>query len=331
MDQIRAIGKTVHIPKRAPRLSRPHSVLQTVRWIASIARQENAQLVHSTLAYGAIFGAPAALAARIPHLWFQHGPVTGWQDWLAGHLPAKLIFTSSRYTQEQQARLSTTSRHLHTLRLGVFADPSATALHVTDARAGLLEKFLRLRHDVNFLSGMICRVQSQKGVEVWIEALRLLRAEGIKAGGVLIGVSPTESSYEKELRARAQEQGVPLLWLEQTPTPWIWAKGCHALVCSSIFPEGYGLTLAEAQTYGVPTIAPREGGPLDLISENETGLLFEPRNPGDLAKKLARLARDPGLAPKLVERAQQFAEKELPASRSVERLEESYRKCLEVG
>lgn len=66
-----------------------------------------------------------------------------------------------------------------------------------------------------------------------------------------------------------------------------------ALVVPSIWYENFPRTIVEAFATGLPVIASRIGALADLICEGETGLLFEPGNPDDLAKKMAWALADP--------------------------------------
>ena len=60
-----------------------------------------------------------------------------------------------------------------------------------------------------------------------------------------------------------------------------------ALVLPSIWYENFPRTLVEAFACGLPVIASRIGALAELVRDGETGLLFEPGNPQDLAAKLA--------------------------------------------
>lgn len=60
-----------------------------------------------------------------------------------------------------------------------------------------------------------------------------------------------------------------------------------ALVVPSIWYENFPRTIVEAFACGLPVIASRIGALADIVTDGETGLLFEPGNPRDLADKLA--------------------------------------------
>jgi len=54
----------------------------------------------------------------------------------------------------------------------------------------------------------------------------------------------------------------------------------------SIGHEAFGITLVEALSCGVPVIASRNGGMIDIIKDGENGFLFEINNKEDLKKKI---------------------------------------------
>ena len=57
--------------------------------------------------------------------------------------------------------------------------------------------------------------------------------------------------------------------------------------------ETFCQTIQEAQASGVATVGPAAGGPLDLIRPGETGLLFEPGQPGSLRDAVKTLLDNP--------------------------------------
>ena len=62
---------------------------------------------------------------------------------------------------------------------------------------------------------------------------------------------------------------------------------------ASVVPEPFGRVLIEAMALARPVIAPREGGPLVIVVDGETGLLVPPRDAGAMADALEALVADP--------------------------------------
>lgn len=60
--------------------------------------------------------------------------------------------------------------------------------------------------------------------------------------------------------------------------------------------ETFGQTLQEAAAAGLPVVAPARGGPLDLIDQGRTGLLFDPDTPGALRQAVTQLVTGPDAA-----------------------------------
>ncbi len=59
--------------------------------------------------------------------------------------------------------------------------------------------------------------------------------------------------------------------------------------------ETFCQTVQEAQASGVPVIAPARGGPLDLVADGVTGLLYDPDDPRSLRQAVQAAVQDPAL------------------------------------
>ncbi len=89
--------------------------------------------------------------------------------------------------------------------------------------------------------------------------------------------------------------------------------------------EPFGLVLIEAMALGKPVIAAAAGGPLEIVADGETGLLFEPGNAGSLAGAMRRLLADPDLRRRMgIAGRRRYAQK-FTARRMAEKMQEVYR------
>jgi glycosyltransferase involved in cell wall biosynthesis len=57
--------------------------------------------------------------------------------------------------------------------------------------------------------------------------------------------------------------------------------------------EPFGRVLLEAMAVGKPLVAPREGGPTEIVADGETGFLVPPRDAEALAAAMVMLLLDP--------------------------------------
>lgn len=89
-----------------------------------------------------------------------------------------------------------------------------------------------------------------------------------------------------------------------------------ALVVPSICYETFGLVVIEAFASGMPVIASRIGVLQDLVRDGETGLLFEPGNPQDLADKMAWALAHPNAILDMGRKARMQYEAEFTAERN---------------
>jgi glycosyltransferase involved in cell wall biosynthesis len=71
------------------------------------------------------------------------------------------------------------------------------------------------------------------------------------------------------------------------------------LVHASLIPEPFGQVVIEGMAAGLPVIAPRAGGPAEVIEDRVTGVLYSMGDAGALADALRDLAGRPALRERL--------------------------------
>lgn len=343
------LGHPTYLLPLPPRLRNPMSCVQAIRQIQKIIVNQEIHLVHSTMAYSALFGAPAAYLAQIPHVWFQHGPVTGWMDTLAEILPSKEILFNSKFSQDQQRKLHAFIKSFIKWFLIKKQTQSEVISLGTDLknlppqpeRATLRSKLRQLwnLNERDFVFGIVCRPQPQKGVHLFIEALEKLQKSSLSLpfAAVILGTAAKESEkndYERVLSDQASKANFPIRFLPFTSDSYQTMTALNAMdaiVNSSIHPEGFGLTLIEAMSLGKLVIGPREGGPLEIIEDRKTGLFFNPRDSNDLAHVMEKALKQPLLAQELGTQAELKAQQSYSASIMVSQLERAYFSILGIN
>jgi glycosyltransferase involved in cell wall biosynthesis/predicted metal-dependent phosphoesterase TrpH len=130
------------------------------------------------------------------------------------------------------------------------------------------------------------RLSTEKGIHLLTEAFELAHARDPRIQLVLAGGGPEEEHLRERLGRRATFLG----WLDRQALAEAYATA--DLFCFPSRTDTYGQAVLEAQASGLPVIAVAEGGPLDLIDDGRTGLLFPP-DPQALANALLELANAP--------------------------------------
>jgi glycosyltransferase involved in cell wall biosynthesis len=92
--------------------------------------------------------------------------------------------------------------------------------------------------------------------------------------------------------------------------------------------EGLSQALLEAMALGLPVVASRAGGNVDLVSHGDDGLLVAPRDPAAFAAALARLLGDAGLRRRLGERARRTSRERFSMQRTAALTDRAYRIAL---
>lgn len=143
----------------------------------------------------------------------------------------------------------------------------------------------RLSPDGDVVIGYVGRIAAEKQVE----RLRCLRGvPGIRVA--VVGDGPHVPVVRRELR------GMPVTMLGRLGGQELAA----AYASFDIFvhtgtEETFGQTIQEAHASGLPVVAPRAGGPIDLVESGIDGYLFSPADDRGLRASVTALASDASL------------------------------------
>ncbi|MDM7855574.1 glycosyltransferase [Cellulomonas alba] len=238
----------------------------------------------------------AARLARVPALVHVHEAEEDQARAVTAALTAPLLLASAVVTNSESARRSVgrvfggLSRGARVVPNGVPGPPAPPASPKPSAP-----------HDGPLAVALVGRLSPRKGTDVAVDAVDLLRADGVDVTLRVAGTTFTGYEwFEDELRARVDAAGLAdrVTFLGFVRPTWPELDRADVVVVPSRV-EPFGNTAVEGMLAGRPVVASRTQGLAEILRDGETGLLVEPGDPADLARALARLARDPELRGRL--------------------------------
>jgi glycosyltransferase involved in cell wall biosynthesis len=262
----------------------------TVSSLRTLIRREQFDLVYSNMPKAHLYVAPAVGRQQLPTLWCQGGipERPHWLDRAATALPATGIIALSREAVESQRQLAE-NRMVHLMHPGtdlsrfrVGSDPDLRQQH-------------RIPVDAPLVS-IVGRLQPWKGQSEFLHAARLLTNSHPKAHFAVIGgaVLGWEGNYSSDLENLATDLGIKdrVTFTGHTTDVHRWMSASDIVVNASQ-PEPFGLVVVEAMACGCAVVAVDGGGPRDIISHGDNGLLCASRAPEHLAGLVELLLKDP--------------------------------------
>jgi glycosyltransferase involved in cell wall biosynthesis len=200
-------------------------------------------------------------------------------------LPPAALITNSAAT----AAAVPLQRHAHVIPSGIAIAP---------ARRPLLPG--------GPILALMGRLTPWKGQDVAIRALPRLVSHfpGIVlrlAGDVSVG----SKEYENELRSMARHLGVAdrVEFCGFLSDPYAFFADANLVLHTSINPEPFGQVIIEALAVGRPVVASAGGGPSEILSDAQGGILTPPGDVDALAIAIKRILTDEGLHSELADAA----------------------------
>lgn len=140
----------------------------------------------------------------------------------------------------------------------------------------------------------VARMYPRKRLDDLLRAAAILRGRIPEARIRIVGDGP-ESLRLRQLH-RELGLGETVRFLGEVPRASLAVEYVSAhCFCLPTVQEGFGLVFAEAMAAGLPVIACRAAAVPELVEDRRTGLLVDPRSPGELAMAMETLLMDDGL------------------------------------
>lgn len=156
---------------------------------------------------------------------------------------------------------------------------------------------LRNRYKLSgvFTVGIVGRIEEAKGQHLLIDAVKKLLNEGLHLECLIVGHA-MEEGYLEKLKKEVEQEGLEdkIIFTGFTREAQKLMQLCDCLILATQ-KETFGLVLIEAMACGIAVIGTNNGGPLEIIDDGKTGVLFEKNSVDDLANKIKGLLQNPQL------------------------------------
>ncbi len=177
------------------------------------------------------------------------------------------------------------------------------------SRAELLSR-LGLRTDFPVVA-QVGGVVFWKGQQVTAEAfIRLAKSDSTPRFSLLFlggGSSAHREKIERMLADAPREWQDAVRFVRFDPDDFSYLAAADIVVHPSVLPDPFPNAVREAMILGKPVIASRDGGIPEMITDGETGILFQPGNADEMAAALSRLVVSSRERVRLGEAARDFA------------------------
>lgn len=241
---------------------------------------------------------------------------------------AKGLFPVSHYTARLLISFGVSSEQVEVISNGVNTDHFRPSI-----------KDRSLSRTSTLLT--VARLDLHKGHDRILEALALLKKEGVKPQYVIAGTGDEELRLRKMVMHLGLEEQVRFAgFVPEKDLPSLYNHADIFVMASREIPlrldliEGFGISFLEASASGLPVVAGKSGGVSDAVKNGETGILVNPDDHEDIARALKMLLNDPILAQNMGEQGRQWTESEMNWNKVAERLHKAIQKrtgaCIET-
>ncbi len=306
-----------------------------------IIKSHKTDVVHCIQPQMALIGFLLQLTTKVPYIVYVNGPEFGGdrkllrknllKPWLMlrSFLGNKLrvfllkrsagIIANSGYTKDQVV-----VQGVHPDKIEII-NPGLTKMNNSSCRPADLLSELRLQNRKIILTvGSLIPIKNQQAV---IRVLPQIRQIIPNISYLVVG-----DGSEKELLQLLSEQlGVSEMVYFVGKVPHETISTYYQIADVFVLPskecktnrefEGFGMTILEANFFGLPVVGAKTGGIQEAIMDGETGLLVDPDDPNDLFEAIIKILTNPEYAKQLGDQGKRYVENGKTWSHAVKRIE----------
>ena len=169
---------------------------------------------------------------------------------------------------------------------------------------------------------MIGRITPLKGHAYFLQGMAKVIRQMPFVKARVIGDAPAEKrDYKESLKLLTRRLGIAdnVEFLGNRSDIPQQLNDTDVLVLSTVTQEAFGRVLIEAQAVGVPVVATKVGGIVDVVEHEKTGLLVLPKDPDAIAAAVLRLINDSKLVDEMVAEARRRVEERYSIAQMAQR------------
>jgi len=303
------------------------SILRTTKYL----RKEKYDIIHAHYSRDLWTLAPAvSLAGGVPIVFIKHiGTQKPKRDmlhkWIYAHV-CRIIAISNVIANNVIATHPVKAERVRVIHHGVDLEEFNLDEKI---RRKIRDEFHVKENEM--LIGTIGRLQEGKGHLEFLDMAEAIHKEFPNTKFLIVG----EATRGEEFRAEKIYERIRQVNLGDNLILAGFRKDIPAVLSAMdifAFPsraEAFGLVLIEAMAAGLPVVSTKSDGVLDIVQDEETGLLVERQNSKQLTDAVKRLIIDVDKRQKFARAGKRKIAKEFTMQKMIEEIEKIYQECMD--
>ncbi len=295
--------------------------------LISLIRQEKVDLIHAHEFMMNVYGSVAAKITSIPMIGTIHG-----KGYFTNKKSRILAYKLAISLCSQMIAVSENLRKYIIKELKLKdASKIVTMYNGIDLKKySVKNTYCNIRNELGISSntlivGIVGSLFTVKGVSYLLEAVKEVVTCFPNFRLLIVGEGDQESTLKNKVISLGLQNIVDFLGF-RNDIPEVLSL-FDIYICSSLS-EGLPLSVVEAMAASKPVVATNVGGLPEIVIDNETGYLVEPRNSAALAEKISILLQNKSLREQMGIRGRKITEEKFSLKTMIDNYQNLYKKLI---